>query len=220
MMAEDPKAQAYKPQTRAETGISIKVGEEAKKEEEKAPEEQETESYNPYLYDMSGPRKRIEYGIPDNANDDLNEFEMQAAFDSLKMEDDSYAVKYSNEKFKLGAAPSNGKTAQQIEEEELAAALEQIRKMEEAEKHKDTEESQIQKFLQQGDAVYELFSILIHSGGAMGGHYYAYIKSFEDKKWYNFNDSSVREIPEADVDHEIELMFGGTASKNTSSYML
>jgi ubiquitin carboxyl-terminal hydrolase 47 len=28
----------------------------------------------------------------------------------------------------------------------------------------------------------------------MGGHYYAYIKSFEDGKWYNFNDSDVREI--------------------------
>ena len=32
---------------------------------------------------------------------------------------------------------------------------------------------------------------MIHSGGAYGGHYYAYIKSFEDGKWYNFNDSSV-----------------------------
>ena len=42
--------------------------------------------------------------------------------------------------------------------------------------------------------MYELYSIMIHSGGAYGGHYYAYIKSFEDGKWYNFNDSSVTEL--------------------------
>ena len=28
----------------------------------------------------------------------------------------------------------------------------------------------------QGPFVYELFSIMIHSGSAAGGHYYAYIK--------------------------------------------
>ena len=28
----------------------------------------------------------------------------------------------------------------------------------------------------QGPYVYELFSIMIHSGSAIGGHYYAYIK--------------------------------------------
>jgi ubiquitin carboxyl-terminal hydrolase 47 len=33
----------------------------------------------------------------------------------------------------------------------------------------------------------------------MGGHYYAYIKSFEDGKWYKFNDSSVDEIPVEDI---------------------
>lgn len=30
---------------------------------------------------------------------------------------------------------------------------------------------------------YELFSIMIHSGSATGGHYYAYIKSFETNQW-------------------------------------
>lgn len=38
-------------------------------------------------------------------------------------------------------------------------------------------------------AVYELYSILIASGGALGGHYFTFIKSFEKGKWYNFNDS-------------------------------
>lgn len=46
-----------------------------------------------------------------------------------------------------------------------------------------------QKYIKDGPLVYELYSILIHSGGAYGGHYYTYIKSFEDQKWYCFNDS-------------------------------
>lgn len=93
--------------------------------------------------------------------------------------------------------------------------------MEEREKNKDSEQDLIRRYIQRGPHVYELFSILIHSGSALGGHYYAYIKSFEDDKWYNFNDSSVRQIPDADVQAEIEAMFGGgTATANTSSYML
>ena len=40
---------------------------------------------------------------------------------------------------------------------------------------------------------------MIHSGGALGGHYYAYIKDLETDKWYNFNDSVVREIDVIDV---------------------
>eukprot|EP01114_Cavostelium_apophysatum_P008676 TRINITY_DN2135_c0_g1_i3.p1 TRINITY_DN2135_c0_g1~~TRINITY_DN2135_c0_g1_i3.p1 ORF type:complete len:1106 (+),score=339.91 TRINITY_DN2135_c0_g1_i3:161-3478(+) len=47
--------------------------------------------------------------------------------------------------------------------------------------------------------VYELFSVLVHRGSALGGHYYAYIKSFEKDKWHEFNDSQVREVSEADV---------------------
>ncbi len=30
---------------------------------------------------------------------------------------------------------------------------------------------------------YELYSVLVHSGSAIGGHYYAFIKSFEKDKW-------------------------------------
>jgi len=64
----------------------------------------------------------------------------------------------------------------------------------------------ITKYLQDGEYVYEMFSILIHSGSALGGHYYAYIKDFEVYKWFNFNDSMVREIDES----EIERTYGGT----------
>lgn len=35
-----------------------------------------------------------------------------------------------------------------------------------------------------GTNIYDLYSVLVHSGSAMGGHYYAYIKSFEKNKWH------------------------------------
>lgn len=41
---------------------------------------------------------------------------------------------------------------------------------------------------------YELFSIMIHSGSASGGHYYAYIKEFENGEWFCFNDQSVSPV--------------------------
>jgi ubiquitin carboxyl-terminal hydrolase 47 len=55
-------------------------------------------------------------------------------------------------------------------------------------------ENKVLEYLKQGDLVYELYAVLVHSGSAIGGHYYAYIKSFEDGKWYNYNDSNVSEI--------------------------
>lgn len=35
------------------------------------------------------------------------------------------------------------------------------------------------KYLQQGPFVYELYGVMIHSGGAFGGHYSALIKDME-----------------------------------------
>lgn len=49
----------------------------------------------------------------------------------------------------------------------------------------------------------------------MGGHYYAYIKSFEDGKWYNYNDSVVSEIAMDDV----TKVFGDKHG-NATAYML
>jgi ubiquitin C-terminal hydrolase len=43
--------------------------------------------------------------------------------------------------------------------------------------------------------VYDLFGVGNHSGGAMGGHYTAYIKNANDK-WYSFNDTQVNEMNE------------------------
>ena len=46
----------------------------------------------------------------------------------------------------------------------------------------DEKAEKIQNFLKEGENVYELFSVMIHSGSAWGGHYFAYIKSFETNK--------------------------------------
>lgn len=73
---------------------------------------------------------------------------------------------------------------------------------------------------------YELFSIMIHSGSASGGHYYAYIKEFENGEWFCFNDQSVSPINQ----EAIEKSYGGAASSrsfyssayssSTNAYML
>ena len=41
--------------------------------------------------------------------------------------------------------------------------------------------------------IYDLFGICNHSGGCAGGHYTSYIKN-ANNKWYEFNDTTVREI--------------------------
>ena len=52
----------------------------------------------------------------------------------------------------------------------------------ETEQRKAKQIAEIELYKKDGEYVYELFSIMIHSGSAMGGHYFAYIKSFEDSK--------------------------------------
>jgi ubiquitin carboxyl-terminal hydrolase 47 len=76
-----------------------------------------------------------------------------------------------------------------------------------------------------GPYCYDLFAIMIHSGSASGGHYYAYIKDFETNKWYSFNDQTVSNITQEDI----QKSFGGSSTKNyyssaysssTNAYML
>ena len=50
---------------------------------------------------------------------------------------------------------------------------------------------------------YRLHSVLVHSGGPHGGHYYAFIKS--DGKWYKFDDELVKEETE---ERAITVQFG------------
>jgi len=92
--------------------------------------------------------------------------------------------------------------------------------MEASENNSKQAECKIEEYLKKGGLVYSLFSVLIHSGSAMGGHYYAYVKSFEDNHWYNFNDSTVTQIADCDVHNELTKMFGGGSDAKTSSYML
>ena len=44
-----------------------------------------------------------------------------------------------------------------------------------------------------GKLPYDLFAILVHSGVAGGGHYYAYIRDFakDPNQWFEFNDARV-----------------------------
>jgi len=75
-------------------------------------------------------------------------------------------------------------------------------------------EQVLQEALTNGPYVYELFSILIHGGSALGGHYFAYIKSFEKNEWYCFNDSSVYYITPT----HIKETFGGTSRGGMGNY--
>ncbi|XP_038049001.1 ubiquitin carboxyl-terminal hydrolase 47-like [Patiria miniata] len=72
--------------------------------------------------------------------------------------------------------------------------------------------------------LYELFSIMVHSGTANGGHYYAYIKSFSDGRWYCFNDTSVTRSTQDDIrrTYGIEALPGRSAPNSTlpNAYML
>uniref|UniRef100_A0A4W3GM19 Ubiquitin carboxyl-terminal hydrolase 47 n=1 Tax=Callorhinchus milii TaxID=7868 RepID=A0A4W3GM19_CALMI len=52
---------------------------------------------------------------------------------------------------------------------------------------------------EKGSWIYELFSVMVHSGSAAGGHYYACIKSFSDGQWYSFNDQHVSRITQDDI---------------------
>lgn len=67
---------------------------------------------------------------------------------------------------------------------------------------------------QKGPYVYKLFSIMVHSGTASGGHYYAYICNFEDDKWYCFNDQQVSRI----TNEDIKKTFGGSSSGYSGFY--
>lgn len=60
---------------------------------------------------------------------------------------------------------------------------------------------------------YELIGVLVHTGNAGFGHYYAFIKNFVDGKWYKFNDEHVTAVEETDI-----LSQNWTGSERTSYY--
>ncbi|XP_069759702.1 ubiquitin carboxyl-terminal hydrolase 47 isoform X4 [Narcine bancroftii] len=79
---------------------------------------------------------------------------------------------------------------------------------------------------EEGGWIYELFSVMVHSGSAAGGHYYACIKSFSDGQWYSFNDQHVSRITQDDI----RKTYGGSPvtrgyyssafASSTNAYML
>eukprot|EP01117_Protostelium_nocturnum_P015890 TRINITY_DN6199_c0_g2_i2.p1 TRINITY_DN6199_c0_g2~~TRINITY_DN6199_c0_g2_i2.p1 ORF type:complete len:1212 (+),score=538.97 TRINITY_DN6199_c0_g2_i2:118-3753(+) len=115
-------------------------------------------------------------------------------------EEDSYSA---------GASKSGFSTSGKVEEEPKVEK-----------NHRKTAIELVQK---RGKFIYELYSVLIHRGSALGGHYYAYIKSFTTGKWYEFNDSSVTEIKESEIENtfgEEEKKTGYMYSSGANAYML
>ncbi|XP_059471100.1 ubiquitin carboxyl-terminal hydrolase 47-like isoform X2 [Neocloeon triangulifer] len=87
----------------------------------------------------------------------------------------------------------------------------------------DNNEKNTRRSLEKGPYMYELYAILIHSGNASGGHYYAYIKDFSSGQWFCFNDQNVTRITSDDI----RKTYGGSRayynsgySPSTSAYML
>ena len=54
--------------------------------------------------------------------------------------------------------------------------------------------------------VYRLHSVLVHSGGMNGGHYYAFIRPLGMEQWYRFDDERVTKVKEKEA---VEAQFGG-----------
>ena len=59
-----------------------------------------------------------------------------------------------------------------------------------------------------GQEPYELFSLLLHAGSALAGHYFAFIKELSSGRWYKFNDSHVT----AATDEQLKAAMGASES--------
>lgn len=68
---------------------------------------------------------------------------------------------------------------------------------------------------------YELCGIVVHSGTADSGHYYSYIKEQENdtEKWYEFNDTVVRDFDKSEIPSECFGGFEQTPSWGYKGYM-
>jgi ubiquitin carboxyl-terminal hydrolase 7 len=73
------------------------------------------------------------------------------------------------------------------------------------------EEIDLTKFIdkpqENEDYKYTLHSVVVHKGNMSSGHYYSFIKpSYDDNKWFSFNDENVREADNYEV---FNANFGG-----------
>lgn len=71
--------------------------------------------------------------------------------------------------------------------------------------------------------LYKLHSVLVHSGGVHGGHYYAYIQP-DRKRWLKFDDERVRRpalyLVAASQDHSAmhcSVLLPATLASNSTS---
>ncbi|XP_041445314.1 ubiquitin carboxyl-terminal hydrolase 47 isoform X1 [Xenopus laevis] len=84
----------------------------------------------------------------------------------------------------------------------------------------------LNKSVAEKNSLYELFSVMVHSGSAAGGHYYACIKSFADGQWYSFNDQHVSRITQEDIKKTYGGAMGNRGyyssafASSTNAYML
>ena len=64
----------------------------------------------------------------------------------------------------------------------------------------------------QGDCLYDIYSVVVHSGDAYGGHYRAYIKASPEAgaepRWFHFDDNKVQEVDEK----VLESQYSGSES--------
>ncbi|XP_046413365.1 ubiquitin carboxyl-terminal hydrolase 47 isoform X1 [Neodiprion fabricii] len=89
----------------------------------------------------------------------------------------------------------------------------------------ENEKNSGNRAIDKGPYQYELFSIMIHSGSASGGHYYAYIKDLMTQEWFCFNDQSVTRITYDDIQKTYgggptRAYYSGAYSSSTNAYML
>jgi len=60
--------------------------------------------------------------------------------------------------------------------------------------------------VKENEGEYDLYAVLIHSGGANGGHYFAYIKDPSSHLWFCFNDQNIKQVSQ----EQVFTSFGGS----------
>lgn len=83
---------------------------------------------------------------------------------------------------------------------------------------KEAEEEKKKKNASEDTFLYELIGVIVHTGTAEGGHYYAFIRDriFNKDKWYSFNDAEVKPFDPEKIDAEC---FGGEENSRVLDHM-
>ena len=154
-------------------------------------EQESKKAHTTDLYAVA-PKKRIIYGMPES-NEETEDPPLIQEMNDLK---------------------NNPPKLEDVKKIAEAVAIEEEKKQQEkVDKEKQYEEERaaaIEKYLKEGPLVYDLYAILVHMGGAYGGHYYAFIKSFEDGHWYRFDDAAVSRMDPSEI--PIKAFGGGKAA--------